>query len=186
MADSKKVKNEIFIDYCNEYDALLLTINRENLSDEELIQNSLFSFVLQWCAPMEWVYKAAEAIEAREIPAPYAECMGLYLFPFNDPENDFHSDNRFLISRERYLELLRYADACEMQYLEWHYVMQLYALQWVKDEIGGSVYEELVRLPVSEKAEFMRNNYRIIAQPNHKEWTSKKVRIARKILSSSD
>ena len=184
MADSKKIKNKVFIQYCDEYDTLLSTIKCSELSDEELIKSSFSFFVLQWMAPMEWIYHAAEAIEAKEIPESYAESMGLYLFQINDTEADFHADNRFLLSRERYIDLLCHATYSEKPHLEWHYFMQLYALQWLKNAIGTSVYEEIVHLPVSEKAEFIRNHYWILEQPERKVWTDQKVRIARMILNS--
>lgn len=184
FGDSKKISNADFKRLNAEYDELIRRLYLQMDSDEMVIKNTFSYFVLSWKYPLEFIYQAAEYIDGKELPEEYINQLGLYCLPLNDPDNDFHADNRFLMSRNRYLDLLIYADEYERKRLEWQYVQQLYALQFLKSVIGQSVLEQITEITVASKAKFIREHYWIWDHKIDKEWSQRKVVIARKIFKT--
>ncbi len=187
IGKSKNVSNEKFVEMYGKYDELIKNIYHqieESDSEELLVKNTFAYFVIQWKQPLEWVYKIADAVEAAELSEKRVSRLGLYCMPYNEPENDFHADNRFLISRNRYFDMLCYSDENEIPYIEWLYKHQLYALQYLKDAVGESVLEEMKKFTLIEKSDFIRQNYWIWNNMESKYWTNKKIKIARLAFNS--
>lgn len=175
-------KYDVFKRLYQQYDALVDKYYQQMDSDEQVIENTIKYFVIQWKQPLEFVYSVADLINARLLPESYINMLWLYCIPYNDRENDFHADNRFLMTRNDYVYMISRSNELEVRYLEEQYVRQLYALQWLKDEIGRVVFDHMREITISEKADFIRNNYWLWDNREEKDWTNEKIRIALEIF----
>lgn len=184
LGDSNKINNGKFKELYQQYDELIDEYYYQMDSDEQVVENTIKYFVIQWVQPLEFVYGVADLVDARLLPESYIDMLWLYCNPYNDRENDFHADNRFLMTRNVYIDMISRSGEMEVCYLEEQYVRQLYALQWLKDEIGREVFERMREITISEKADFIRNNYWIWDNREEKKWTGKRIQVARKIFNA--
>ncbi len=187
ICSSKKISNKQFIEMYDEYDALIDSYQKGMTSDEATVNNTIAYFTLEWKYVMEWAYKIADSIAKGELSEERIEQARVMCVPISSLcFFGAAGENRLYIARNRYFEYLCDPTATE----EW--LMK----KWMQYGFTFSVTANLKQLyksylmpcmqniPISEKAEFIRKHYDIWGNIQHKEWTGKKIQIARQFFDS--
>ena len=188
---SKKVSNEQFINMFEEYDNWVCDlIERSKKSNADLLFSTMAFFTLEWKYSLEFVYLVADHMEHNKIeevdyytiwalakPLKYDSMIGVQI----DTDNRMIKERQYLIpdfiiegSADKMIELNR------LRYIE---TVGLMALFHNNTSTEGGLYKDWFKdnTDLEDWASFMKE-YDMFSVWHKKEWTNKKIRIARRLL----
>lgn len=187
ICSSKKVSNKQFIEMYDEYEALIDSYRKGMTSDKAIVNNTIAFFNLEWKYALEWAYKIAHSVALGELPECRIEQARVLCIPLNS-QSFFGAagENRLYIARNRYFDYLCDPTATEKWLMEkWiQYGVTFSVTANLKQLYKAKLMAHMQNIPVSEKAEFIRKHYDIWGNIQHKEWTGKKIKIARQFFDS--
>ena len=193
ICNVKKVKNDTFVDYMDDYDDLINDlIKRLDGDDEDVIFATIALFTLEWKYNVELFYSCAAEAEMRGIHDIPIKRIGLLCADQSMPlPPDFttmmHTESRFVLHRLQLVPCIFEKNDSEWDEIidkMWHYFVAQYYIRreivhkWSMPEY---FYTHIER---SKWAEFFRNHYDIRKMYVQKEWTNKRIRYVRQIYQS--
>lgn len=191
LCSAKKVSNQTFIDYFDEYDAWVqMLIERSQKSDEDMVFASMAFFTLEWKYAFEYVYLVACKMEQDNIdevdfyttvamwgPLDFESRLGI----------NIHMDSRMIWERQQLIDdfIVNGVPDTMIRYRRQKYIEQvgLMALFNQLTSIDGGLYKDWFKNNTCMKdwASFLRD-YNVFDAWHKKEWTNKRINKARKIF----
>lgn len=197
LDDNKKVSNAKFLELFEEYEAFVDSLElTEDMSDEEVVFNSVAYWVLEWKYPFEMFYKSVLVMEEKGLDhtEPGAMCImgGLYQISRGNGTSSGHS--RFIRRRNEFAESI----VCTEETMSIENVAMAYSLEeyiHIKNimlqQYCFNVDENLLlkdwfvkETAIHDWAEFLRE-YNIFQIRQKKEWNSKRIRQFRELIRIS-
>lgn len=185
ISDSKKVSNSKFRLLMEEYELELDRLYKAMDSDALILLNTHKFFNLEWIYNIDLIYDIAFEAEKRDVnKIDIKRLMGIAgniciqgdaSFP-----NNLSTQARMLMSRKKLISLIFEDDEVMRNKLIYAYRMNYFLYYF-----NGSKLHDLVHDMISEKemAEFVKKYYWIWNTRSKKEWTDKRIKIARQLFS---
>lgn len=191
ILSSKKVSNNDFNRMFEEYDEWVKRlIDNSKKSDEDLLFNSMAFFTLEWKYSLEFIYMVADYMDKNCIE----ETDYLTLWALARPleftsrlGNKIKVDNRMVKERQSLIpQFITKGEAdLKIQFYRQKYVeiVGLVALFNNLNDKEGGLYKEWFRknTSIADWASFLKE-YDVFSVWHKKEWTNRKIRLARKLL----
>lgn len=188
IQDSKKVSNKQFVELYDAYDSLLNDYMSKMLNEETLVFYTVAFFTLEWKYALEWFYKissiaAKDNLYEERINRAKMGCVELRVQAMSEYYLPQASGvNRNYMLRDRFIPYI-----FESTEDEWEHIQVIYAeafrLKTMLKTYDNNFLDQLVyKLPVEEWAKFIKQDYWIWDKISKKEWTAKKIKIARKLF----
>lgn len=192
ICDVKKISNETFIDYMNDYDKLTQEL-RERLDgdDEDVIFATIALFTLEWKYNVELFYACAVEAEknnTKDIPKHRLATLCADLTMPMPPGNNLASmESRFVLHRKELIDAVYNASE-----EDWEEIYQkLYQYFIAKYHIESEIVHKwsmpeyfYTHIPRSKWAEFFREHYDLRKMYVPKEWTNKRIRYVRSLYQT--
>lgn len=191
ICDVKKISNDTFIDYMNDYDNLInKLVEMLDGDDEDVIFATIALFTLEWKYHVEFFYACsieAEKANKKDIPKERiaALCADVSMPVPPDFTMMLHTESRFVLHRMDLVDSVYNAtdnDWEEIKNKLWHYFVAQY---YIEREIihKWSMPEYFyTHIPRSKWADFFREHYDLRKIYVQKEWTNKRIRYVRNII----
>ena len=190
ICDVKKISNDTFIEYMNDYDKLTKELaERLDGDDDDVIFATIALFTLEWKYNVELFYACAveaEKNKTKEIPKQRLAtlCAELSMPLPSDFPTMLHTESRFVLHRKELVDAVYNAsdeDWEEVNQKLYHYFIAKY---YIEREIvhKWSMPEYFyTHIPRSRWAEFFREHYDLRKIYVQKEWTNKRIRYVRSV-----
>mgnify|MGYP007033169480 CR=1 FL=1 len=185
ISDSKKVSNSQFRLLVKEYESELDCLYKEMKSDALILLNTHKFFNLEWIYNIDLIYDIAMEAEKRgakkiDIKQLWGIAGGIYIQGDAFVPDGFHTQSRMLMSRKKLIPLIFEDDKVIRNKLVKAYRMNYFLYYFNKSKL-----HEFLHDMVSEKemAEFVKKYFWIWDTRSKKEWTDKRIKIARQLFS---
>ena len=194
LEDNNSVNNktfkEIFLQYEEFVDSLRLT---EDMSDEDVVFNSLAYWVLQWKYPLELFYTVAEYVDNnKDIQLNKTQlalmCADLHV---SLAQGTASSASRFVKIRNKFVPKLLYGESGMNLEIEFDsftlqnyiYLKAIMIQRYAADVEKGIMLKDWFadNVSMNEIATFLRG-YNVFAAHRSKEWNNKRIRTVRELI----
>ena len=192
ICDVKKISNETFIDYMNDYESLVEDLKSKlDGNDDDVIFSTIALFTLEWKYNVELFYACAERMEKYNVSEIPKNRLGLLCaelsYPLPYSNQIVHTESRFILHRMDLIESVfkenkyRWAGIKEKM---WQYLCAEYFItteildKWSMGEFFQT------HIPKSEWAKFFREHYDLRKIYVKKEWSNKRIRNVRNIYNT--
>lgn len=186
----KKISNSLFIELYDEYDSHIDSLFSSMKDDESTIKNTLSFFTLEWKFALEWAYKVADSIEKGTFSKDRMEYAKMLCVPINGSSPDMifgkvSGENRLYLVRDRYFHAFGNPNLTEgeldMKQLQYYYTFA--ATAFFKVNYRKELTDIMLQISSSDKAAFLKTHYWLWDKRSQKEWTPKKIKLARDFFS---
>lgn len=193
LEDTNKVNNSMFKEIMREYDGFVDSLRITNqMSDEEVVFNSLTYWVFQWKYPLELFYAIASyAEEYREIRLDKTQigmmCGDLTVIL---PQGRSVSHSRFIKNRNNFIPKLLYREGSNVEVgfysetlKEYFFLRTSIVQNFVIDSEQGILLKDWFaeNVTMEDMASFLRE-YNLFSSFQEKEWSNKKIRTVRELI----
>ena len=195
ICDTKKISNRRFKEMFAEFDTFVENLQKEAISDKDVIFNTIAYFTLEWTMGYELVYAMAEKAEELDFPAPdFSKIVWLcgdVTLPKEMPTllnlikiGEMRTQSRFCLYRQR---LIPYVLDCEK---DWD-IVQIQLIEYLRLKVfinTGKIEDKSLAewftsvTTEKERADFIREYFWLFGIHKSKVWTNKRIRYARKIF----
>lgn len=191
ICDVKKISNDMFVEYMQEYDKLVNElITKLDGDDEDVIFATLALFTLEWKYNVELFYSCAVEAEkhnTKDVPLERLAILCAELAVPIPPEctTIINTESRFILHRLELVPLL-YDDPDglweEIRDKLWNYFVAKYYIE--KEIVHKWSMPEYFATHISRDkwAAFFREHYDLRKIYVKKEWTNKRIRYVRKVI----
>lgn len=185
ISDSKKISNSRFRELMEKYESELDNLYKEMKSDALILLNTHKFFNLEWIYNIDLIYDIAVEAEKRGVKkfdikrlvgiAGNINIQGDASFP-----NNLNTQSRMVMSRKKLIPLIFEDDMVIRNKL-----VEAYRMNYFLYYFNESKLHEVLHKMASEKemAEFVKKYYWIWDTRSKKEWTNKRIKIARQLFS---
>jgi len=187
----KKISNALFKELYDEYDAHIDRLFSSVKDDASIIKNTLSFFTLEWKYSLEWAYKVADSIETGAFSKDRIEFAKMLCVPINgtSPDSVFcttvSGENRLYLVRDRYFQVFGNPNTTgrelDMKHLQYYYTFA--AVAFFKVNYKKELTDIMLQISSSDKAAFLKTRYWLWDKRCQKEWTYKKIKLARDFFS---
>lgn len=193
ICDVKKISNDTFIEYMQEYDKLVNgLVAKLDGDDEDVIVATLALFTLEWKYNVELLYSCAVEAEKHNIKDVPLERLAVLCAELTVPVPPectiiIHTESRFVLHRLELVPLI-YDDPDELweeiHNKLWHYFIAKYYIE--REIVHKWSMPEYFATHISRDkwAAFFREHYDLRKMYVKKEWTNKRIRYVRKIIET--
>ncbi len=185
ISDSKKVSSSQFRSLMKEYESELDCLYKGMKSDALILLNTHKFFNLEWIYNIDLIYDIAVEAEKRgenkiDIKRLWGIAGGTYIQGDAFVPDGFHTQSRMVMSRKKLIPLIFEDDEVIRNKL-----VKAYRMNYFLYYFYGSKLHELIHnmIPEKEMAEFVKKYYWIWNTRSKKEWTDKRIKIARQLFS---
>lgn len=185
ISDSKRVSNSQFTSLMEEYESKLDSLYNEMDSDARILVNTHKLFNLEWIYNIDLIYDIAVEAEKRgvnkiDIKRLWGIAGPICIQGDAFVPNSFHTQSRMIMSRKKLIPLIFEDNEIIRKKLIYAYRMNYFLYYF-----NGSKLHEILHKMTSEKemAEFVKKYYWIWDTKGKKEWTDKRIKIARQLFS---
>lgn len=194
LEDTNKVNNTKFKEIMQEYEEFVEKLRiTDDMSDEDVVFNSLAYWVLQWKYPFELFYAIATYVDENEgIQLDRTQialmCADLSI---SLPQGTASSPSRFVKNRNEFIPKLLYGengmsldvefDSRTMQ--EYVFLKALMIQRYAADAEEGIMLKDWFadNITMKDMAEFLRG-YNVFSSHQKKNWTNKRIRTVRELI----
>lgn len=191
ICSAKKISKALFIELYDEYDAHINRLFSSMKDDASIIKNTLSFFTLEWKYALEWAYKVADSIETGTFSKDRMEFAKMLCVPINGSSPDMifgttiSGENRLYLVRDRYFQVFGNPNITEseldMKHLQYYYTFA--AVAFFKINYKKELTDIMLQIPSSDIAVFLQTRYWLWDKRCQKEWTQKKIKLARDFFS---
>ena len=192
ICDVKKISNETFTQYMNEYDALVRRLlDGLDGDDESYVFSTIALFTLEWKYDIELLYRCAIEAERRgttDIPVEKIVWLCGNLPIPTEPDDDgyiniVHTESRFILNRIKLISYMYANSPWEPIAQKFrHYLLMNYYFNHELVRRNETFVDYYAMVSTHENwAEFLKNNYNLKDLYQPKEWTTKRIRYVRKL-----
>lgn len=188
ICDVKKISNESFIEYMNDYDELINSLRSKlNGSDDDVLFSYLQLFTLEWKYNIELFYQCA--VEAEKIVKTDIDTRGIALLCaemiINDPVHEgfaILTDNRFIPYRNELITSIFNQNKHNQLEEKISFYLKMKVFTFTSECDGETIYNEFLNCTTkADWAEYLKTNYDIESMYVKKEWTRERIRYTRKL-----
>ena len=197
LDDTKKVSNTKFVELFEEFEAFVDSLElTEDMSDEDVVFNSIAYWVLEWKYPFEMFYKTALIMEDKGLDhiEPGAMCIMGGLYRIERANGSSSGPSRFIRRRNEFAESI----VCNQETMDIENVAMAYSLEeyfhiknLMVERYCFNVEQNLLLrdwfangTTIHDLADFLRE-YNIFQIRQKKEWTPKRIRQFRELIKIS-